>query len=140
MRYCQASTRRDRTAVREDEGEPAGLRSSGEAAPRDLQSEAADRDEGHPAPELHCQLIHRSAGEVLSFLKKQQTKNLNLRLTASKGVLTEYIQDFHEDIAQLFKLLNVAHLNALTQLQQQQQFDIASGTTDLLKELHDQEA
>lgn len=55
-------------------------------------------------------------------------------------MLTEYIQDFHEDIAQLFKLLNVAHLNALTQLQQQQQFDIASGTTDLLKELHDQEA
>lgn len=83
------------------------------------------------------------------FLKKQHNKNVILRLAAAKGVLQK-IQDFHEDMDQLFKLLNLAHMDAMAswqqsweqdKLHQQQQLEMVVGNTGmLLKELHDQRA
>lgn len=83
------------------------------------------------------------------FLKKQHKKNVILRLAAAKGVLHR-IQDFHEEMDQLFKMLNLAHMDAMTswqqqwekdKLQQQQQLELVVGNTgQLLKELNTQRA
>lgn len=52
------------------------------------------------------------------FLKKQHKKNVILRLAAAKGVLLK-IHDFHQEMDQLFWVLNLAHMDAMASWQQQ---------------------
>lgn len=83
------------------------------------------------------------------FLKRQRKKNVIQRLVAAKGVLDK-IQDFHEDVDHLFKMLNLAHVDAMMswqrewekdKLQQQLQLEAILGNTGmLLKELYNQKA
>ncbi|KAF1782414.1 Protein kinase-like domain [Phytophthora cactorum] len=64
----------------------------------------------------------RTISDFLTFLKRQSQKSLIKRLASNRKVV-DAIQDFHSDMDELFKLLNIAHMAEMAKWKQEWEED-----------------
>ncbi|KAL3659234.1 hypothetical protein V7S43_015812 [Phytophthora oleae] len=64
----------------------------------------------------------RTISDFLKFLKRQSQKSLIKRLASNRKVVAA-IQDFHSDMDELFKLLNIAHMVEMAKWKQEWEED-----------------
>ncbi|ETM00705.1 serine/threonine protein kinase [Phytophthora nicotianae] len=64
----------------------------------------------------------RTIAEFLKFLQRQSQKSLIKRLASNRKVV-EAIQDFHSDMDELFKLLNISHMVEMAKWKQEWEQD-----------------
>ncbi|KAG3139847.1 hypothetical protein PI126_g16277 [Phytophthora idaei] len=64
----------------------------------------------------------RTISDFLTFLKRQSQKSLIKRLASNRKVV-DAIQDFHNDMDELFKLLNIAHMAEMAKWKQEWEED-----------------
>ncbi|GMF29749.1 unnamed protein product [Phytophthora fragariaefolia] len=76
----------------------------------------------------------RTISDFLKFLKRQSQKSLIKRLASNRKVVAA-VQDFHSDLDELFKLLNIAHMLEMAKWKlewQQDQQRVRRQMTDIL--------
>ncbi|KAL4166422.1 hypothetical protein KRP22_013681 [Phytophthora ramorum] len=64
----------------------------------------------------------RTISDFVKFLKKQSQKGLIKRLASNRKVV-DAIQDFHDDMDELFRLLNIAHMVEMAKWKQEWEKD-----------------
>lgn len=64
----------------------------------------------------------RTISDFLTFLKRQSQKSLIKRLASNRKVV-DAIQDFHSDMDELFKLLNIVHMVEMAKWKQEWEED-----------------